>query len=748
MVSARVPVRWAALLIVAAFVAVICGALLRTVPDDVDRPLTPLPRLAAQRLLPIPVLTSRAGRVTRQLRLLVRDRAELPRIDELRLVLDGYAQSSRLLIAQLDVEGSECGFAAASLTLDFSAVIPLVRRHACDGATGPGRAVLTLQFAAPSPYRARAAIWVSDPDPAQVSLLLIEGEAGATPVGHATEHRSPARVRTIGLLAWMWGVAESRLWAYVAVAAVLLVMAAGFATRSSRTPAQAIGAFCAATGLALLYVVVVPPLQAPDEPDHLLSFGVLTNRADLAASTASWAQRTHFDRIVFRAGERFTPADRDVPYGRPWSEADVFAENIARRSSSATRLWQILSRVTTSDPARVLLDIRTANALLFGLAFGAGTAVLAMGGAAVAPAALAFVLLSIPTLPFFAMQMSEISPNIVAFILLAYAAASMLVTPDNEGTGLLLGLATALIAAGTRSSWPLAAVVGGLLAARVISRRDESGRPWFWVFFAGPVLLLFGCGVLRVPQPLYDQWHLPGLDPRASFQARTIIGATALTAIAGYGFERAWALLRRRTGLGLGAFRLASMGGALGIGATLVASLFLQLPATPELEGLHSIGLWSYIRGVLASVLTTARVGDSDFFVWTSFLSGFGWLDTALPQRLVAALTVLGAGAAIWLLVAVARDKDDRRAAILAFAGLGIVAGVVGCAVGSYGLNRNIHGRYLLGPYLVAIALLSVAPVLSPVRRLSGGVRASALLALMLAIHAVAACVILRRYFG
>jgi hypothetical protein len=336
----------------------------------------------------------------------------------------------------------------------------------------------------------------------------------------------------------------------------------------------------------------------------------------------------------------------------------------------------------------------------------------------------------------------------VAFILIGYAAAAMLADADHAWTGLLLGTATALLAAGTRSGWPLAGAIGGLLAARIVSRAGQSaGGPWFWGGFAGPFVLLLGSGLFYVPQPGFDQWHLPGLDSRAAVSTVTVVASSIALAAIGYGAERAWVMLGPRMAARLYVFRPVVVAGAIGIALTLAASAAVQLPVIPPIEGL-SPDLRNYVGRVLLSVLTIARVSGADFFAWTSFLGAFGWLDTLLPPRLLTGLTVLGSLSAIWLLVSAARDADGRRGAIAVLAGLGILASVAGCAIGSYGLNRNIHGRYLLGPYVVAIALLCNAPMLAPVRWLSGTARASALVVFVLAVHAIAVWVVLGRYFG
>jgi hypothetical protein len=52
-----------------------------------------------------------------------------------------------------------------------------------------------------------------------------------------------------------------------------------------------LGFGCGAAALALMYAVMVPPLQAPDEPDHLLSHGRLVDDRQLESRLSTWADR-------------------------------------------------------------------------------------------------------------------------------------------------------------------------------------------------------------------------------------------------------------------------------------------------------------------------------------------------------------------------------------------------------------------------------------------------------------------------
>jgi hypothetical protein len=294
----------------------------------------------------------------------------------------------------------------------------------------------------------------------------------------------------------------------------------------------------------------------------------------------------------------------------------------------------------------------------------------------------------------------------------------------------------------------MAATIAAAAAARIVAGSPQDERRWtFWTGFAAPTVLLFGTRVFHVPAPSFNQWHLAGVDVRAAIPSSWIIGVVATFGVLGYVIERAWLALVRRTGVTPRYFRLMAAGLAVWIAGTLVLSLFVQFPSMPTLEAVREMPLRDYLVRLLYCVVTTPRLRGPDFFGWTTFLSGFGWLDTFLPERLLSIITAAGAALAIWLLASTAVERDGRRAAVVTIVAAGALITVIGCGIGAYGLNRTLHGRYLLGPYLAGIGLLGAGPAILPARRMTPAAYTSVLLACVLGIQAAALWVIAARYF-
>ena len=738
--------RAAAIVLVLTFLAVVSGALSRRIPDELDTPIAPLSLTSGPQLTLVPGLTSQSGLITRQIDFRVGDRQAFSGASELRLLVEGYSLDSSMRRAAFELAGSDCAFTAGPRKLAAASVLVLAKDRPCEAPPGEGSASLTVTIEAATPAVGKFGLHTY-PTAGRRDLLATEGSSPATPVGHLTTRRSERSERVAVLLAWMWGIPESGLWIRIAIAGGCLLGGAWFACGTTQGFKASAAAFGFAAGLGLMYAVIVPPLQAADEPDHLLSLGALIGRSELAAAEGTWARRVHFDRIAFRPMERFTPAHKSEPWSRAWADTEVFAEDVANRSVTASRYWTALSPLLPSTPEGVVLFVRMTNAVVFGLAFAAGTSVLAAAGASL-PIALAFVLLTLPALPFFGSYLTESTWTLVGFVLVAYAGAAMVGNAATVSAGGALGVALALIYSGSRSGWPMGGVIAAICAVRVVvGSRSRQDSLRFWAMVALPSIILVGSGFLRVPTPSYNQWHLTGLDPAAPFNSGMLLLATALGATAGYGAER----LRERIG-GLGRsltfFRLGVIGLAAWFMATLVASLFVPMPTIPWLDGNATMTMKDYLRQVLASTTTIARVGKTDFFVWDSFLAGFGWLDVFLPHPAITAVTLALVVSAIVTLVAVARERDGRRSAALVLIFAGVLLAITGSAVGAYAMNRNLHGRYLQGPYLSAIAVLCGGLALLPSSgRFTSAARAVALLAVMLVSQGFSLSTVVARYF-
>jgi multisubunit Na+/H+ antiporter MnhG subunit len=176
-----------------------------------------------------------------------------------------------------------------------------------------------------------------------------------------------------------------------------------------------------------------------------------------------------------------------------------------------------------------------------------------------------------------------------------------------------------------------------------------------------------------------------------------------------------------------------------------------EMPALRAFNPVSRPPLGEYLRVALASIFTSVRLRHPDLLLSTSFWGGFGWVDTLLPEPLVTGLVIVSALLALRLAIGVARKDDERRAVWIGLLAAGWTAAIVLTTMASYFLNRNLHGRYLLGVYLTVLAVAWTAPVIARLQRgrapAPPTVVVMAGLTAVAALHAFALTVILRRYF-
>jgi hypothetical protein len=252
-----------------------------------------------------------------------------------------------------------------------------------------------------------------------------------------------------------------------------------------------------------------------------------------------------------------------------------------------------------------------------------------------------------------------------------------------------------------------------------------------------------------VPAPFYERWRLDGFEAPGGLSNAHVLAATVVTFAAGLAVERARvAIARRVQPSARPAVILPALAAtaAVSIAAIAVASLAFEMPHLATLEQ-SAPTLPEYVRRVVTSIVSTPRLSAPDHLIWGSFVGAFGWIDTLVPAAAVVALTALWSAAAVWLLLWITRRRDGRAVAWLLLAGAGLMLSVAAYAATSFAMHRNLHGRYLLGVYLVGIIVAASRPAFTTAAHASRRCTL-VLLALIGSVHALSLWVILDRYFG
>ncbi len=183
-------------------------------------------------------------------------------------------------------------------------------------------------------------------------------------------------------------------------------------------------------------------------------------------------------------------------------------------------------------------------------------------------------------------------------------------------------------------------------------------RMMFWGAVALPGLVVFATGLLWIPSPFFEQWHLTGLDPRVGASSGTFIVALAGAACIGWAGE--WLRTTVRAGRALGPLARAACGlAAAVIAGTLVYSLLRPLPGLATVEVGPPPDAQTYVWWVLSPIATFARLRWIDFLTWASFWGAYGWAGVVLPWFVIVVLTALVSLAAIRSLVATGSSDRD-----------------------------------------------------------------------------------------
>jgi hypothetical protein len=694
-------------------------------------------------------------------------------------------RGGRLRGAALSARDTSCAFAAAEgASLGFRE--PLILRPAPACSHVDTRAPADLELAVEVEGSETMALWAHRPRDESADFQGIE-VPGPGPAGKAL----PLRVRGFAvdypptaprgeLLNDMWRISESTRWLWLLLGVGVGLLIAGcliFPTlrgpdaddppAASFLLSSGAGAALLAGGLTVLYVALTPPLMGPDEPYHLLGIGDLVGEARWLDETVAWTGQTHLLRIRDSARERFRTVDRDNPHHT--DDPERHPTDVRARSGTLTVVWSLAGSVLRGQSApRALLAIRLLNALLFGLAVGAMTALAVVCGGAVYPQWLCFPFLFVPTLPFFAMHVSETAVLCSIQVLLAMSLVILFLDgPRAHWAGLPLGLATGSMLAAGRSPWPLVAFVAAALVARMAlgPARLSHERRSALIFWSG---LALGCGVFYL---LVNDDYQRLLFNSMKSLPETLSSAAAWfmeSPLAMLGVFAAAAMLEilLRPVREVAAVRLAARAapvvrwGALALAGlvviSLLGSLLVPYPQLP-LEPRGPLSAEDRVVMVLTTMGTMFRLENPNFLLATSFWAGFGWLDTIPPEPFLSLLSLLTAVAFVGLLVYLARGRQVRRFLWMTAFGLGATASLVLYTLATQDLLKPLHGRYLVGWYLVVLTLIGswlalferplAAARPGPAAQLAQIPRGAVLLVLSGLIHVYCLCFILWRYF-
>lgn len=628
-------------------------------------------------------------------------------------------------------------------------------------------------------HRWRLSLWTADPVDVAVRCHLIRPLEGAPPVtigklatkvgsrggserwafphGRYTtwfeEGDGPRRrVELLGLAWGREGVGWLLGWVTVAVlaagtgAGLLSARVAGGEVPGPRWVRTMVATGLAFFGMGLLPLLFTPPYLGVDEPTHTLTSHVWLGDEPALKSAWEFGKRTHYSRLLFHPGQKWTVADAREP--REWfisSPADWNLEPLKRSPTDARLTRATRWFVMTDAPGMQLFRMRLLR--LWVVAFGVGLAAGILGRRAPEEPGvhwLGWIFVWVASLGYFGMTVSNY-PLLVACYVVLGAFAAAIVNQDRLGWRwmLLLGLAAGL-AVHTSLNGIVSVVVpaSAVLALALFRPKAEGemteGHPEGAVGWAGWGALGAGLLLARVVStPEYDE----AIGKQLGVLVRERLGWPVppywVVVVAGCGLlgvvER---VMQRFLPLDPGTGRGRGMRwvGGLSLAACLGLLVNAVLPSGQLGMLMEAVPLWEYVPNqgqflartdypappdpaptpggyawsALKCFLASWGPGDADFMTSRLFWQTAGFLDTLTPDWVRWFLTtVLGLGLALQLW-RVSNRSNRVRFGRLMLVLVGVVAVVVLLAVGARVsvASPSLHGRYLLGVYIMVLPLL------------------------------------------
>lgn len=603
------------------------------------------------------------------------------------------------------------------------------------------------------------AVWAQIPgvgdDAADRNLIVSAGDQRGIIWGTWFSGREVSPVSRLALLDAMW---DHSVIARITGVLGLLLLTVGVIGGSRL--AGRIQMVLLFAGISLIYALVVPPFQAPDEPDHFLTLaGEVGGEAgkDLADSALRLANNSHFESIKFRPAVKFAAEDIGRPEGTGWASHVTPTGSQALRSPLAALLWPTLGRVISGfEAADALMMLRVLNIVLLASAF---FVCLNLAPAADSSVVAAFLLM-IPTLPFFGLHFSNHALPLAATVAatgmaLRAAGGNQLRSSDYPLWGALSGLAFVAGVTGIATM----AVMAGLAWVAAMGTSGKMFRDQIRLAsaYTGGALAVIFCVILAVSGQEYlvdfinriVRWWTGPVGTAFRFSpflvipglALAWIGSVGLLSMSAKAFSKGW---------GKVIWLVAGVWFVF-----LALSLFHAGPVLPGIEGgeIPDIPIGKYGRLAVGAFLSGFGLGAGDSLVVRSFWGGFGWLDAFPPDWLVRGVKLMPTlGISLLLLDGVARrDAGSGKVAgwvtVVTFL---TCAAVAALAFSTHRINVNLHGRYLAGLYVIFTAVCGLgasrrlARCSDPVKNASR----QAMIVAVLFIHSTCWCSLALRYLG
>lgn len=553
--------------------------------------------------------------------------------------------------------------------------------------------------------------WVRGPGQTKVFAPPGSPVYASLPIGQFIYPLQGPNLSRAGIIAFLWDLpGAANVW--VTVMVLCFMFGVGLACASSGGQRPIIGA----TGIALMfaaasgtYALLSPPLDAPDEQDHLISFYGAAGVTDARARVMDLASRNHWERWVPMTSpfEKFSADDTRTRYHtitRDWATSGLVANE---RSGLGGHYWRAIAPlVVRSSTPRTLLALRWINAATVAVAVFAGALMaLLRAGKGMERVWAPLVLVLLPAVTYLAMATSNYILVVGCGVVLAGA-----LFPGRPGVRVEL------------CSWFIAALAAGIAvqcsrsALSLIGLLPVAG--WRWLRAAGEPESVGGRDVLAAWGAIAAGFVLPWLISSPDYRKEildavqrlggegigTVLaslpfpGWIAVAALAGGAVEALWWRLGKMPGLELGRrARVLSATGWLVVPVLLAVLVWFQtVKLPPTSTNGRELTALSHATFGLGKFLGSLGPGQHDYLLSLTFWNILGWLEVQLPEWIIDLLATLAlAGFALnW--IHAARHKDGMKFLQTAVLTLGCLGYLVAMLVATRAAGYTLVGRYMI----------------------------------------------------
>lgn len=597
------------------------------------------------------------------------------------------------------------------------------------------------------------------------SLNSISGESFPYLYGFFQYYTHNPELKKYELLHFMWDLKIEAQY-FLAMLICALLGANFFIGRSLLRNSTPLSAGLAWLFFSFTYAMLVPPFQAPDEPDHALTYAGLSSDESLDEKMLELAQRGHFEYLKFYAHHKFTSTRLLAPNPTGWA-SHVAPVEMKTRSPATYLIWPVFSKfLDGSSASAVVLALRLLNSLI--TAFGIFLALTFLRPHRRLRLILVFLLFAMPALPFFAMHISNYFTSV--FVAFLHCGIFVALLSGDRFTGLRCFVCGCVMSFSLASS----AIATGFLACWVFMMP--------WVFFAYSqerpqrkhlhlkAFAFLMPGLVIGHLIFFPQFRLPSIGRDADYKYWLMILWGENKAIVAGAAMIFWGLgvgclsyflpvvclgklaMSKRSLDKLG--RLFSLGILVVLLALNLVAVFHKFTPLPNIEDPQSyLAPFPYALSSLKAGLLALTFTHMDKLLSASFWMGFGWLESYPPDGLILMIRsplVIGCFLYFWRLWARPAREDrsfDWRGFMFAISLFVMLAGL---SVVTSAMSVNLHGRYLIGFYMLTAVVSAIGWAYFFETKLAWKLKVSLRMAstlLVVGSHGYSAWFLLDRYF-